>query len=81
MVEMQKEEGYNLLLWDTYTVDQIYDTQTDEDRYFLRLKFKSQSSLALLHNSAQRSCSLTERQSTSVDCAMHIQMRSSTYDP
>lgn len=60
MVEMQKEEGNNLLLWDAYTVHQIYDTETDENWYFLRLKFKSQSSLGPLHNSAQRSCSLRE---------------------
>lgn len=43
-----------------YTVHQIYDTQTDEDQYFSSLHFKSQSSLGLLHNSVQCSCTLRE---------------------
>lgn len=76
MVEIQKEVGDNLLLWDTYTVHQIYDTQTDEDQYFSSLN--PVWVFCIIQFSAP---ALLERQSTLVDCAMHIQMRPSTYDP
>lgn len=55
----RKKSWETICFYDTRTQYQIYDTQID-DWYFLSLKFKSQSSLGLLHNSIQLPCTLSK---------------------